>query len=491
MRHEGRRWNPSRRLWNFPTSIRSFNFIARWGATCRDEASKIALDTLWAPPEHVGALPVLGSFTLHQYQADAVNWLRRRRGALLYDPPGLGKTLQGLAWTLGRENQGMILCPKPAVDQWIQEIKAADLEWNVIAPVSRGRYIKPVLERGPSNNRWYVLNYERLIRPEVFTEPFALIVDEATKVKNTKTVRFKSTYAVAEKANRVLSMTGNPVVNRPYDLWATFLLLGERKGFEFWPWMHRYTAAFRTEYGWDFSGATHLDELADEIKHFAIGRTYDEVHMELPELIKRTITIIPDDAHHRVAKKLNDDVLEMVRTGHSVDHGEGYQTLQRLRQTSALSKTYAVADWLKNHLDTGGGQVLVFSCFKEPLKRLAESLGVLAGEYHGDLSHAVRTANLELFKSGDKKVLLMTYDVGHLSLNLQMATSVILLDPPWTPKEHDQAIARAHRQGQKEVVQAIRVSAGHPVEAKIYEALEFKRSVTDAILGLDKPGGVS
>ena len=75
--------------------------------------------------------------------------------------------------------------------------------------------------------------------------------------------------------------------------------------------------------------------------------------------------------------------------------------------------------------------------------------------------------------------MLMSLKAGGVGLNLTEADSVILLDDWWNPAVEDQAIARAHRIGQKNNVLVLRLVCKDTIEEKILQLQEKKRLTVD------------
>jgi SNF2 family DNA or RNA helicase len=74
---------------------------------------------------------------------------------------------------------------------------------------------------------------------------------------------------------------------------------------------------------------------------------------------------------------------------------------------------------------------------------------------------------------------------GGTGLNLTGADTVILYDLWWNPAVEEQAIGRAHRMGQKQVVQVIRLITEGTIEEKILELQQRKK---DLIAEVIEPG---
>ena len=99
------------------------------------------------------------------------------------------------------------------------------------------------------------------------------------------------------------------------------------------------------------------------------------------------------------------------------------------------------------------GKVLVFASegVAVALRLLHEVLWsgakpVISILYHGELKEEARAAAIAEFRNNTGvKALLMSYKIGGTGLNLQFATTVVLLDPNFSPANTEQAIARTVR----------------------------------------------
>ncbi len=89
------------------------------------------------------------------------------------------------------------------------------------------------------------------------------------------------------------------------------------------------------------------------------------------------------------------------------------------------------------------------------------------------------------FNNGENTVFLVSLKAGGTGLNLTSADIVIHFDPWWNPAVEDQATDRAHRIGQKNVVEVIKLIAQGTIEEKIVELQDSKRELINKILGDD------
>ncbi|XP_066919452.1 TATA-binding protein-associated factor 172-like [Clytia hemisphaerica] len=82
-------------------------------------------------------------------------------------------------------------------------------------------------------------------------------------------------------------------------------------------------------------------------------------------------------------------------------------------------------------------------------------------------------------------VLLLTTHVGGLGLNLTGADTVIFVEHDWNPMKDLQAMDRAHRIGQKKVVNVYRLIARGTLEEKIMGLQKFKLNIANSVITQD------
>jgi TATA-binding protein-associated factor len=86
-------------------------------------------------------------------------------------------------------------------------------------------------------------------------------------------------------------------------------------------------------------------------------------------------------------------------------------------------------------------------------------------------------------------VLLLTTNVGGLGLNLTGADTVIFVEHDWNPMKDLQAMDRAHRLGQKRVVNVYRLITQNTIEEKIMGLQRFKVNIANTIINQENSGG--
>ena len=128
----------------------------------------------------------------------------------------------------------------------------------------------------------------------------------------------------------------------------------------------------------------------------------------------------------------------------------------------------------KNVNETPQHRVLVFCQLRPMLDLIERDLfgkalpGVRYMRMDGSTDPKKRHAVVQTFNADARiDVLLLTTSVGGLGLNLTGADTVIFVDHDWNPMKDLQAMDRAHRLGQKKVVNVYRLITRGTLEEKI------------------------
>jgi non-specific serine/threonine protein kinase len=139
-------------------------------------------------------------------------------------------------------------------------------------------------------------------------------------------------------------------------------------------------------------------------------------------------------------------------------------------------------DIVENH------KALVFSQFTTLLHYCGKALDAEKIPFaYLDGSTRDRGKAIEEFTShSEKRVFLISLKAGGTGLNLTCADYVFHLDPWWNPAVEAQATGRAHRIGQVNPVQSIKLVASDTIEEKILLLQENKRKLASAVLQSDQ-----
>jgi len=131
-----------------------------------------------------------------------------------------------------------------------------------------------------------------------------------------------------------------------------------------------------------------------------------------------------------------------------------------------------------------GQKVLIFSSFVSCLNLLHSSLQKKTEPDYvtlvtGSICGKKRMLLLEQFKTKKTaKVLLIHYKVGSEGLNIPQANHIICMEPWWNHSTHEQAIARAWRNGQQSAVTVRFIVCKYTIECTIMDLCKYKRNTS-------------
>ena len=133
-----------------------------------------------------------------------------------------------------------------------------------------------------------------------------------------------------------------------------------------------------------------------------------------------------------------------------------------------------------------GHKILLFSQFTSILKNISQEFDSLnISYYYLDGSTKVKDRNdlVHKFNNDKTSVFLISLKAGGTGLNLTSADIVIHFDPWWNPAVENQATDRAHRIGQKNIVEVIKLISEGTVEDKILKLQDAKKELITKIIG--------
>ena len=436
---------------------------------------------------------------LRPYQMRGFMWMqaldRLHMGGVLADDMGLGKTLQVislLAWAAGKKDDkrpSIVVAPTSLVYNWMSEIArfAPDLR-VLVSEGSQSQRAQGIarLLAPDCDVDIYITSYP-LIRRDIgqlqnVAFRFA-ILDEAQYIKNAMSVGAGAVKQI--KAQTRFALTGTPMENHPGELWSIFDFVLPGYLLSFAQFMHR------------FGDGEELDVLRKRIRPFLLRRLKSEVLRELPEKIEIQMMAEMTEEQKRVYQasllRLRPQVEGMLSGGKRI---EVLSAITELRQIcghpSLVLPDYAASsgkldlllDILPGSLEAGH-RALVFSQFTRMLRilqRRLEAAGITCLYLDGETPPKRRIELVEEYNGGKGQVFLISLKAGGSGLNLVGADTVIHFDPWWNPAAEDQATDRAHRIGQKNTVNVIRLITRGSIEEQVVKLGQRKRELFDQMI---------
>jgi chromodomain-helicase-DNA-binding protein 1 len=145
----------------------------------------------------------------------------------------------------------------------------------------------------------------------------------------------------------------------------------------------------------------------------------------------------------------------------------------------ASSGKMMLIDQLLSKLRKDGHRVLIFSQMVRMLDILGDYLSLRGYKFQrldGTIGAAPRRMAINHFNAEDSEdfCFLLSTRAGGLGINLMTADTVIIFDSDWNPQADLQAMARAHRIGQKRPVNIYRLVSKETVEEEVLERARNK-----------------
>jgi len=329
---------------------------------------------------------------------------------------------------------------------------------------------------------------------------FGIVVFDESQAFKTATSLIHQAVSRIQALHR-MALSGTPVENNLQELWSLMNvlnpnLLGDARSFQ-----HAFVRPVTNE----ILGASHnpialqleesrRDTLRRLIAPYFLKRTKEEVLTDLPERQDEVVVCtMTDEQTREYAEELSKARNEWLdpQTATAGEGGSNRQiyllaALQRLRQiANGEGKLNVVFDYLENLRPTQH-KVLIFSEYVSLLERVGSEMTSRGWNYAlltGQTQN--REQVIERFQgpqSADCQFFLISLKAGGVGLNLTAADYVFLLDPWWNRAAEEQAIARAHRIGQRRSVFVYRFVAADTLEEQILNLQDRKQSLIDSVM---------
>lgn len=386
----------------------------------------------------------------------------------------------------------LIVCPASLKLNWEKEIRIYD-KTGTINIISGSEWI--------SGGKWTIINYDILknfhtvrdkrkkdqfLITNIIDEGFDLVIgDECHYCKNRDSQRTKIFNDFTKDIKRLWLLTGTPVTNRPIDYYNLLDLCKHRLARSWVGYVLRYCAG-KQFYGrgrrkiWDTKGSSNLDELHENTQDVILRRRKEEV-LDLPEKIIQPIYLPLNNPTEY--KKIVGEYQSWAEHQENFNLALHLAQLVKLRQFLALSKIESTIEITENAIEEGK-KVIIFTNFTEPLLLLHNHFGKKSVIHHGPMTKSQREESIERFQNDPTvNVFIGNIISAGIGITLTAAELVIFNDLSWLPADHLQAQDRAHRIGQKKVVNVYYNIIDETLDLHLFEALMIKMKIIDQIMG--------
>ena len=509
-----RHYEPNKKYWHCPLSIEAVEKLKKFEFQLDDklkkyhqkfQKNKISIDKL--PEIEIPGLKM----ELFPFQKQGVAFIEKCNGrVLIADEMGLGKTVQALAWLqLHPELRPVIIVvPASLKLNWAKEINMwMDVVSNKIEIISRkqpiylNKYTRDIFIINynvlPNKYKKYKTEdgkkyYEEL--PNTGWVDFLikinskiLILDESHYIKNPNSFRSMGIEKLAETIPHIIALTGTPITSRPIEIHNQVKVINKKIFPTRWVFGKKYCNAKHNGYGWDFTGASHTDELHEKLLNtIMIRRKKQDVLQDLPEKIRSFVPIELENEKEYQNAEIN--FIEWIRNNVNEAAAERASNaaqlikIETLKQIAVKGKLKGIINWIDDFLESGE-KLIVFALHKFIIDALIKIYKNKAVKIDGSVSIINRQRAIDLFQN-DKNIELFigNMQAAGTGITLTSASNVLIIEFPWTPGELDQGEDRPHRIGQKNAVNIYYLIAKNTIEERIAKLLDKKRKVLDSVL---------
>ena len=446
---------------------------------------------------------------LRPYQKEGVKWLynlyKCNLGGILADEMGLGKSLQTIIFVKkvleevkDEKAKILIVTPTALVYNWDNEFKK--FSHNIKRRIFTGLKKERHKQLSGYEGNVYITSYGLLREDlDIYKEMNfkVMIIDEAQNIKNPTAMLTKAVKSINSEVK--LALTGTPIENSILELWSIFDYI--------MPGFLSNKSKFKEKYkiGEEFDDITNLvlSKLRNQVAPFILRRKKNEVLKDLPDKIENNIYIDLSEEEKKIyaalVEQTKKEMEELIKAGFTKNKMQILTLLTRLRQvcidpkiifdnfTKTSSKINHLIDVVSEAI-SNGHKILLFTSFKTALNIVKNELdkeGITSYVIDGSVSSKKRQELVDKFNMDDTNVFLIMLKSGGTGLNLTSADIVIHLDLWWNPQAENQATDRAHRIGQKNTVEVIKLITKGTIEEKILDLQEKKKILSDKLIEND------
>lgn len=311
-----------------------------------------------------------------------------------------------------------------------------------------------------------------------------IIIDECHRMKELKTTWTKIIHKAFSCIPKKILLSGTVIKSRPFEFFSTLNFIMPEE----WKNSHefgvRYGAGYQDNFGWDYNGASNLEELFTRVSPYFLRRLKRDVLKELPEKTYLEIPIELDDKEYTEYQKLEKEVKKEIIDGKEIEKKDSYLAkVHKLKMFTGKIKVKRVMEMIEDIIDSGE-KVVVISDYTEMAEEIVKYFGNIAVLHTGKMSNTDKQESVDKFQE-DKNIKIFSGMViaSGVGITLTAASKLIVIGFPWTPGDLEQVHDRIHRAGAiSDNVEIITFVCQDTIDEDIIELLNEKSYIISKTL---------
>tara|TARA_R100001086_G_scaffold2443_2_gene1722 strand:+ start:18408 stop:19814 length:1407 start_codon:yes stop_codon:yes gene_type:complete len=451
----------------------------------------------------------------YEHQLSALNSCKFKTNWALFMDMGTGKTKTtidnlGILYSHKYIDSALIIAPKSVYTIWDKEI-----ETHLSDEIKRNIVVWNVSKKENFDDNklnFFLINVEALSTKKGFEKAHkfllgrkaAIVLDEATTIKNMKAKRTKNILKLGPLAVVRRILTGSPVTKSPLDLFTQCKFLSPKLlGYDsFYAFRARYAEMHTIFTGVNTQVSIpkyykNLDELEYKLKEFST-RVKKEDCLDIPPKTYEQRYVQLSGKQGIVYKRLRDNAIAIVNDNTISFQNKLTELIKLHEVTNGFVKSNdgkieeldnPKLDEMMAILEEINGKAIIWANYIKNIDQICQKLGEKYGpnsfvKMYGATSVDGRKKACHEFQNNPAvKFFVSNPTTGGYGLTLHAASYVIYFSNNYNLEVRLQSEDRAHRIGQKKNVTYIDLIVKNTVDEKIVGALDKKLNLAAETLG--------
>ena len=441
------------------------------------------------------------------YQEQAVDFAKDLQYAAIFHEQGLGKTKIALDialyWLSKKDiDTVLIVTKKGLVKNWQEETKVHS-------------YLHPKVLTNNRNSNFYVFNSATKLvitnfetvsleksRFKLFLKSrnVGVIIDESAKLKNPNSKLVQDFFELSSLFLRKIIMTGTPVANRPYDIWAQIYFLdnGNSLGTDFKKF--KKNADLSNKLSEDIKQRQNFENfisnIYEKINDFTIRETKKSANLSLPEKLYHDVWTMFTEKQKEMYDDLKNKLKIEIKNGRNRKIDDASPILKRILRLEQITSNPKI---INEDVDFISGKEKELNSLVKEIVNRDEKVIIWTNyiynvEYFykkfekynavkisGNMTNDERNESIKKFKTEDCKILIATPQSAKEGLTLTVANNAIFYDRGFSLDDYLQAQDRIHRISQTKECNIYNIMIRGSIDEWIHKLLLSKEKAASLV----------